>query len=93
MSQTETKWTKGFYQNLKNVNGKNVVETKIKVQDFIACLLEHQDEVGEIRISAWPKKQDDGKGTLVPVISDWRPAKKEVEETLDLNPEGNILPF
>lgn len=72
----ETKWANGIYQNLKSVNGKNVVETRVKVQEFIASLLEHQDKKGEVWISAWPKKNDDGKGTLVPIINDWRPTPK-----------------
>ena len=99
MSQTETKWAKGFYQNLKNVNGKNVVETKVKVQEFISFLLENQDAKGEVWISAWPKKEDDGKGTMVPIVNDWRPAPKQdaaqdqVPQAQVIEEEGDGLPF
>lgn len=94
MSQTETKWAKGIFQNLKSVNGKNVVETTIKVQEFISYLLENQDAKGEVWISAWPKKTDDGKGGLVPITNEWRPQpKQEAAQEESLQPQPGDLPW
>lgn len=96
MNQPETKWAKGIYVNSRSVNGKQVIETKIKVQDAISFLLESQDEKGEVWLSSWPKKVDDGKGQLVTFVNDWRPAPKEEQATQDdnsLQPQDSGLPF
>jgi hypothetical protein len=93
MNQSETKWAKGIYVASRQVNGKQVIETKLKVQEAIAFLLESQDAKGEVWLSSWPKKVDDGKGNLVTFINDWRPTPKAEAEVENLNPQPDDLPF
>lgn len=64
----------------------------IKVDDFISCLKENQNEEGYVNFDI--KKSKDGKTYIE--VDTWRPEKaapKAEEPTADNNPDDDDLPF